>query len=241
MLPLYAVDKPGRRAVVTWALIGANTMVFIAELVYTSGLDPCLQAQLFYSWGLVPFSLTNGVQVSLQCSTGQLFVGSHTPLVYLTPFTSMFLHAGYLHLVGNMLFLFVFGGNIEARFGRIKFLASYLACGLAGGLAMILTSSVGGSINAYIPGVGASGAISGVMAAYLVLYPNSRIISIIGYFILPVRAFWFIGGWFLLQVLFQAGGIDTGVAYAAHIGGFMLGLGLAAIVRVTSVAVEPEL
>lgn len=234
MLPLYAVERPHRRATVTWALIGANVAVFLGELLYTNGLNPCLEGQLFYTYGLVPYSLTSGVQLTLQCSTGSLYAFGSSPTVYLTLFTSMFIHSGYLHIAGNMLFLFVFGGNIEAGFGRARYLASYLACGLAGGLAMTAFSLAAGPPNIYIPGVGASGAISGVMAAYLVLYPRTPIISVVGYFIMPVRAFWFIGVWFVLQVLFQLGGVNTGVAYAAHIGGFALGLGLAAVFRATS-------
>jgi membrane associated rhomboid family serine protease len=231
VLPLYAVERPGRRASVTWALIGANIVVFLGELLYTNGLDPCLSSQLFYAYGLVPYSLTSGVQLSLQCSTGIPYIVGSTSFVYLTPLTSMFIHSGFWHIAGNMLFLFVFGGNIEAKFGRGWYLASYLACGLAGGVAMVMTSMLVGPPNIYIPEIGASGAISGVMAAYLVLYPRTRIISWIGYLIVPVRAFWFIGVWFLLQVLFQLGGVNTGVAYMAHIGGFTLGLVLAAVVR----------
>ncbi len=231
MFPLYAIDRPVRRAVVTWALIAANAVVFVGELVVTNGFDFCLSQQLFYVYGFVPYSLTNGVQLSFQCSTGNLYAGSQTTVVYLTLLTAMFIHSGYLHLIGNMLFLFVFGPNVEARFGRLKYLASYLAFGLAGSAAMLVTSSVAGPPNIYIPEIGASGAISGVLAAYLVLLPNSRVLSAIGYFIMPVRAVWFIGAWFVLQVLYQLGGINTGVAYAAHIGGFILGLGLAALVR----------
>lgn len=240
MLPLYALERPYRRAMVTWALIGTNVAVFVGELLYTGGLNPCLGSQLFYALGLVPYSIMNGVHVSLQCSTGSLYATWHSPVVYLTLLTSMFVHAGYLHIFGNMLFLFVFGGNIEARFGRGRYLGSYLACGLAGGATMIATSVLAGPPNIYIPEVGASGAISGILAAYLVLYPKTPIISIIGYFIVPVRAFWFIGAWFALQVLFQLGGADTGVAYAAHIGGFVLGLALAAVVRTSTRANTPE-
>lgn len=231
MLPLYAVERPHRKAFVTWALIGVNIAVFLGELLYTNGLDPCLQTRLFYNYGLVPYSLVNGVQLSLQCSTGTLYATGTAPAVYLTLLTSMFIHTGYLHIAGNMLFLFVFGGNIEARFGRAGYLASYIACGLAGGAAMVVTSVAAGPPAVYIPSVGASGAISGVMAAYLVLCPRTPIISLIGYFIVPVRAFWFIGLWFLLQVLFQLGGVNSDVAYAAHIGGFALGLVLAGLVR----------
>jgi membrane associated rhomboid family serine protease len=239
VLPLYAVDRPERRAAVTWTLIAANVLVFLGELFYTSGLDPCLKGQLFYAYGLVPYSLANGVLLSPECGTGLVYAVGRSPAVYLTLLSSMFLHAGYLHLLGNMLFLFVFGGNIEARFGRSKYLASYLACGLAGGFGMLAASLAAGPPSIYVPGAGASGAISGVMAAYLVLFPNSRIISVVGYFIAPVRAFWFIGAWLVLQVLYQLSGIDTGVAYAAHIGGFVLGLGLAVVVRATSKVGEP--
>lgn len=174
------------------------------------------------------------MQLSLQCTTGYLYTAAHTPLVYMTTVTSMFIHTGYLHIGGNMLFLFVFGGMIEARFGRVRYLASYLASGLAGGAAMLAISLAAGPPSVYDPAIGASGAISGVMAAYLVLYPRTPIISMIGFFIIPIRAFWFIGAWFALQVLFQLGGVDTGVAYAAHIGGFVLGLAVAMFVRATS-------
>lgn len=224
----------------TWALIAANVAVFVGELLYTNGLDPCLGSRLYYAYGLVPYSLTHGVQLTLQCSTGDLYATGNS-LVYLTPITSMFIHTGFVHIGGNMLFLFVFGGNIEARFGRARYLASYLACGLAGGAAMVATSLAVGPPNIYVPAVGASGAISGVMAAYLVLYPRTRIISWILYFVFPVRAFWFIGAWFALQVLFQLGGVDTGVAYFAHIGGFALGLVVAAVVRATSRTAEEEI
>ena len=236
MLPLYAVDRPDRRAVVTWALIGANLTVFLGELITTNGLDPCLSSQLFYRYGLVPYSVANGVKLTLQCSTGNLYPSADS-LAPLTLLTSMFVHAGYLHIAGNMLFFFVFGGNIEARLGRGRYLAFYLACGLAAGLTMMGTSLAAGLQASVIPSIGASGAISGVMAAYLVLYPRTPIITWLGYFIIPVRAFWFILFWFGLQLLYQLGGIDTGTAYAAHIGGFVLGLVLAAAVKFTS---KPE-
>lgn len=234
MLPLYAVERPGRRAVVTWALIGANAAVFLGELISTNGLDPCLSSQLFYTYGLVPYSIANGVPLSFQCSLGAVYSTAATPFVYLTLLSSMFIHEGYVHITGNMLFLFVFGGNIEARFGRGKYLAFYLACGLAAGFAMVATSLAAGLQASVVPSLGASGAISGVMAAYLVLYPRARIVTWLGYFVIPVRAYWFILFWFALQLLFQVGGIDTGTAYAAHIGGFALGLVLAALVRLKS-------
>ena len=223
----------------TWALIGANAVVFLGELLYTDGLDPCLSSQLFYTYGLVPYSVMHGAQLSLQCSTGLLYA-TPSPLAYLTFLTSMFIHAGYVHIAGNMLFLFVFGANIEARFGRGRYLAFYLACGLAAGGTMIATSLAAGPSSVLSPSIGASGAISGVMAAYLVLYPRTSIFTLLGFFIVPVRAFWFILFWFALQLLFQLGGVDTGTAYAAHIGGFVLGLALAAAVRFGSKGKNPE-
>jgi rhomboid family protein len=241
VIPLYAVERPRRRPVVTWGLIAANLVVFAWEVIYTNGLDPCLAGQLFYTFGMVPYSLQHGVLLSLQCNAGVLHPSVATPLVYLTTISSLFIHAGYLHVGGNMLFLFVFGGNIEAAFGRVKYLFSYLACGIAGDALLMATTLASGQQGVFIPAVGASGAISGVMAAYIVLYPRTPILSIVGYFLLPVRAFWFIGFWFLLQVLYQFGGIDSGVAYAAHIGGFAMGLGLAAIVRSRHRIDEPDL
>jgi membrane associated rhomboid family serine protease len=220
--------------VVTYGLILVNAVVFLVELVTTNGFDPCLSGQLFYSFGLVPYSVLHGAQLSLQCSTGNVYIIGYSPTAYFSLLSSMFLHVSFLHIFGNMLFLFVFGPNIEARFGRPKYLGTYLACGLAGEAATIATALLTGSNDLYIPEVGASAAISGVLAAYLVLLPRSRVLSIIMFFLIPISAFWFIGGWFILQVLYQLGGIDTGVAYVAHFGGFALGLVIALAVRRTS-------
>lgn len=211
-----------------------NAVVFVGELITTGGLDSCLSGQLFYSFGLVPYSVLNGAQLSLQCSSGNIYIIGHSPAVYFSLLSSMFLHVSYLHIFGNMLFLFVFGPNVEARFGRPKYLATYLACGLAGEAATMATALWTSSNDLYIPELGASAAISGVLAAYLILLPRSRVLSIIMFFLIPISAFWFIGGWFLLQVLYQLGGIDTGVAYVAHIGGFALGLIITLAVRGTT-------
>ena len=182
----------------------------------------------------MPYSVTHGTLLSLDCGTGYLNPVGNAPGAYFTLLSSMFLHSGYLHIGGNMLFLFVFGDNIEARLGRPKFLALYFGAGLAGSLAVVATAVVAGGDALLIPGLGASGAISGVMAAYFVLYPNSRIISIVGYFVMPVRAVWFIGFWFLLQLLYQFLGLDTGVAYVAHLAGFAVGFVIALTVRSSS-------
>ena len=216
----------------TYGLILVNAVIFVGELIYTDGFDSCLTGQLFYAYGLVPYGVLHQSQLFYQCSPPGFGAVVNPTAAYSTLFTSMFLHASYLHIFGNMLFLFVFGPNVEALFGRGKYLVVYLASGLAGEAATIATAFWTGSNDLYIPEIGASAAISGVLAAYLLLLPRSRILSIIGYVVIPISAFWFIGGWFVLQVLYQAGGIDTGVAYVAHFGGFALGLVFGAVLRV---------
>ncbi|HMD79325.1 MAG TPA: rhomboid family intramembrane serine protease, partial [Nitrososphaerales archaeon] len=111
----------------TYGLIAANAIVFVGELIYTNGFDSCLTGQLFYSYGLVPFSVLNQAQLSLQCSSGHVFVTGYSPAVYFSVLSSMFLHVSYLHIFGNMLFLFVFGPNVESRLGRVKYFGTYLA------------------------------------------------------------------------------------------------------------------
>jgi membrane associated rhomboid family serine protease len=218
LLPLYDPTRPSKRPIINYGLILVNAAAFVYEVIVTSNFDPRQTADLFYRLGLVPYYLVN--------SFNGAGVG---PLV--TPITSMFLHADVLHLAGNMLFLFVFGGNVEDSFGHNKYLGFYLAAGIAGGLAQTFLSLAAGPPDIYASSIGASGAISGVMAAYLVFFPRARIVSYLGYFIIPVRAFWFVGLWFLLQLIFFLGGANTGVAYGAHIGGFIAGLAIAAVAR----------
>jgi hypothetical protein len=140
----------------------------------------------------------------------------------------MFMHGGYLHIIGNMLFLFVFGDNLEDRFGRTRYLLMYIGWGFAAALmhSLYAVSAGGGDI----PAVGASGAISGVMGAYLVMFPRARVLTLIfAFFITTVRipAIAFIPFWFILQVIYALIGVPGGVAYLAHIGGFIAGLGTA--------------
>ncbi len=146
----------------------------------------------------------------------------------------MFFHASIWHIAGNMLFLFVFGDNVEDTLGHKKYISFYLLAGIAGGLTQVFISLARGPPDIYISSVGASGAISGVLAAYLVFFPKARVLSLLGYFIIPIQAFWFIGLWFLLQLLLASGGADTGVAYAAHLGGFAFGLAAAGVARLFS-------
>jgi membrane associated rhomboid family serine protease len=156
-----------------------------------------------------------------------------------TLFTSMFMHAGWLHLLGNMLFLYVFGDNVEDAFGHIGYLVFYVISGLIASLAHIMSifflPTIGNligmpnTLDLYVGVVGASGAISGVLGAYLVLYPKAKIIALVFYFILPIPAIVFLGYWFIMQWFYGFFDISGGVAYWAHIGGFIVGMILALI------------
>jgi membrane associated rhomboid family serine protease len=156
-----------------------------------------------------------------------------------TLFTSMFMHASWLHLLGNMLFLFVFGDNVEDVFGHAGYLVFYLFSGVLASVAYIMSIFFAPTIGSLVgvsqipdltAGVlGASGAISGVLGAYLVLYPKAKIISLVFFFILPVPAIIFLGFWFVMQWVYGFFDISGGVAYWAHIGGFIVGMTLALI------------
>ncbi|PMB75029.1 MAG: rhomboid family intramembrane serine protease [Candidatus Bathyarchaeota archaeon] len=157
-----------------------------------------------------------------------------------TLFTSMFMHANWFHLFGNMLFLFVFGDNVEDAFGHVGYLMFYLICGLAADFAHIFVTLYAPQISRMIGFqvaatsldegvVGASGAISGVLGAYFLLYPKAIVLTLFFYVILPVPAFIFLGIWFLLQWVYVAFDLSGGVAYFAHIGGFIAGMILALI------------
>jgi membrane associated rhomboid family serine protease len=195
-----------------------NIIVFLVEYFYTNGFNGFLTEILFLKYGLVPYVF----YVSLE---------TFNPQGILTVLTSMFMHADIAHIAGNMLFLFVFGGRIESAFGHGKYLLFYLFCGIAGAFVHTFISMQYGYPYFLIPTVGASAAISGVLGAYLVTYPESNIIAIVGYFILPARAFWFIGLWFLIQLLYVFAGISNGIAYWAHIGGFVSGALIALLFR----------
>jgi membrane associated rhomboid family serine protease len=151
-----------------------------------------------------------------------------TPIsVYLTLIVSMFMHGGFAHLAGNMLYLFVFGDNVEDRIGRVRFLLFYLFCGVVASLAHVLASKWTGQDLA-VPSLGASGAISGVLGAYLLLFPKRRVRVIAIWFIVAVPAWAAVGIWFVFQLInglgYLGGGTGGGVAYAAHVGGFVAGL-----------------
>ena len=214
MIPLRDTIPSRRAPVVTWSIIAVNLAVFLYELT----LDPHSLQQLFHVAGLVParytvLAGTPGVDVPLD---------SYWPLV-----TSMFLHGGWGHFLGNMWMLWIFGDNVEDRLGPVRYLVFYFITGIAAGVTHWLTNP-----DSIIPTVGASGAISGVLGAYLVLFPQARIIAVLPILFFPyffaVPAVVFLGVWFLTQLLSGslAGlgpGDLRGVAWWAHVGGFIAG------------------
>ncbi|HWR64908.1 MAG TPA: rhomboid family intramembrane serine protease [Bellilinea sp.] len=203
MLPI-GDDDSARRVVpvVTYALIAINVLVFLLEL--TSG-------QAFIeTWAFVPSRFLADPAADFP-----------------TIFTSMFMHGGWLHLLSNMLYLWIFGDNVEDRFGHVKFIIFYLACGVAAMFAQLAFST-----TSSVPNLGASGAIAGVLGAYLVMFPRGRVSVMMGRGVIPMSALIVIGLWFVLQVISGVGslgaaGDEGGVAYMAHIGGFVAGLALA--------------
>jgi len=215
VIPLHAddTDDPTNALpVATIGIIVVNVLVFLYEFSLS---DPAFNT-FVNAWSLVPCEFTS------QCP---VYPGTPNPF-WLTLFSSMFLHAGWDHILGNMLFLGVFGMHVERAMGPVRFVAFYLVCGMGANAAEILTST-----GSNVPGLGASGAISGVLAAYLVLYPGSRIRTLIPlvfiYRIADVPAWVFIGLWFLLQLfesVISLSDTSGGVAYSAHVGGFLTGL-----------------
>jgi len=191
-------------------LIAANVFAFVPLLLYIFFSDvPAINH--FANWVYDNFTLV----------PADIVQGKHLH----TLLTSMFLHADILHIAGNMLYLYIFGDNVEEAFGHLRFLGFYFVCGLAADLVHIL--SITSSMELLIPTLGASGAISGVMGAYLLLYPNARIETLTLTFVITVisvPAVFFLGFWFLLQLLYTWAGIGGNVAYWAHIGGFVAGM-----------------
>jgi membrane associated rhomboid family serine protease len=209
MIPLRDVIPSRTTPVVTIAVIALNTIVFLYQFTLGSSVD----AFVLY-WGLVPAAFS-----------------------WVTVVTSMFLHGGLLHFGGNMLYLWIFGDNVEDRMGHGRFVAFYLLCGAAAALTQTVTDP--GSV---IPMVGASGAIAGVMGAYFVLYPHSRILTLVPIFffiqLIEVPAIFFLGLWFVMQFLSGLGSNATtagepggGIAFWAHIAGFATGIGTVALFK----------
>jgi membrane associated rhomboid family serine protease len=216
---------------INYVLIAINILVF----VYFQG---CGTNDIFtYSFSLVPEEITTGKDIITDdrvfydpISNEQFYVTGLQPTpisVYLTFFTSIFMHGSLAHILGNMLFLFIFGDNIEHRIGHLRYLFFYFISGILASAAQIIVTYVIGG-NPLIPTLGASGAISGVMGAYLVLYPKKRVKVIMFYFLTEVPAVVVIGLWFAFQIINGIGMLGSaaegGIAYGAHIGGFIAGL-----------------
>jgi len=233
MFPLHDENERGHGpAFVTLAIIALNVFVFFV----LQGAGASVDGNAF-TWGFaaVPYEITNGVDlVGPQPITvdGQPFQVPHEPgpdPIWLTLLTSIFMHGGLLHLGGNMLFLWIFGDNVEHRVGHVVYAIFYLAAGVVASWAQILVNT-----DSIIPTLGASGAIAGVMGAYLVLFPGNRVLVLLIRFPVWVPAIVAIGMWAALQVLggFGAPTEAGGVAYMAHIGGFVAGLVGGALFRV---------
>src|SRR6266487_7934 len=202
MIPI-GDDDSGRRLtpVVTYVLIALNALVFFLEL---NNGDAFIER-----WSFVPSRF-------LANPTGD----------FATVFTSMFMHAGWVHLLGNMLYLWIFGDNVEDRLGHGLFFVFYIVCGLAASFAQTLVS-----LGSNVPNLGASGAIAGVLGAYIVMFPHERVNVLLGRAIVPMSALIVIGFWIVIQVFSQIGAFAAssqteggGVAYMAHIGGFIAGV-----------------
>ena len=217
MIPLKDDNPTTTTPFVTVGLVAINVAVFVYELM----LPPEALETFVYKMAVIPAEVTQGVSL-----------GPHLP-VGLTLLTSMFLHGGPMHLVGNMLYLWIFGNNVEDQTGHLRFVLFYLICGLAAAGTQILVSP-----SSQVPMIGASGAIAGVLGAYMLLFPHARVLTLIPIFIfirlVYLPAALMLGFWFVYQLLLSGiGGPPEGggVAFFAHIGGFVAGMILIWIFR----------
>ncbi len=209
---------------VTYALVGINVLVFVL-------LQQMGENQFTYAWSYVPREITTGQDLigSFNVGGGQVRLFDSPKPIYLTLISAMFMHGGFSHIGGNMLYLWIFGDNVEDRMGHAKFLAFYLLTGLLASLAQI---AVGPS--SIIPNLGASGAIAGVLGAYLILFPKKGVRVMMGYSVTMVPAIVVVGLWGLMQFIGgfgQVGREGGGVAYMAHVGGFIAGMVLVFLFR----------
>jgi membrane associated rhomboid family serine protease len=203
-IPLKDENPTQRFPIVTVILIALNILIFLYQVFSPQGLEYHV-----FRMGAIPYEITHFTTVTF-------FPRIAPPLTLLT---SMFIHGGILHLFGNMLYLWIFGNNIEDFLGPFRFILFYLISGLGASLIHIAFHP-----SSRVPMIGASGAIAGVLGAYFLLYPEARVLTLVLIWILPVPAFIILGLWFVAQVMNI--GIGGGVAWFAHIGGFLIGLGL---------------
>ncbi len=217
MIPLKDTVPSRRFPIVNTLLIAVNVFVFFVELSQGTNLK-----QFIYNFGAIP--------------SRYFYLKAHYPHQllnrFLPIFTSMFLHGGWFHLIGNMLYLWIFGDNVEDRMGHFRYLLFYLLSGIGAGLFHIYTNA-----HSTVPSIGASGAIAGVLGAYFILFPFSRILTLVPFFFfwtfLEIPAFFFLGFWFLMQffsgttaLLLAGDKAAGGIAWWAHIGGFITGITL---------------
>jgi membrane associated rhomboid family serine protease len=218
MIPLKDNIPTRRLPVVTWGIIGINLYVFVKGFL----LGPWASQRVIMYYGMIPCGLTGNCEI-----VGRAFSSE------VTLFTSMFVHAGFFHFAGNMLYLWIFGNNVEDSMGKVRFASFYLLCGFGAALAQTLRNPV-----SRIPMVGASGAVSGILGAYLLLFPHARVLTLIplGFFtqLAEIPALIVLGFWILVQVFnglltfnFEGGG----VAWFAHIGGFAGGMVLIGVFK----------
>ncbi len=205
-IPYRDANPSGTVPYVTVGLIVVNALVFLAEVTASRPGD------LFVRYGLTPGEFLSSWR------TGGVLSHALVPL-----FTNIFMHAGWMHLAANMLYLWIFGDNVEDRLGHAEFLVFYLICGIMSSLAHVIAVPGSG-----MPLIGASGAISGILGAYVVCFPRARVWVLVFFRPTEIRAAWFIGIWFAIQLFLGIAGVKSGggggVAYMAHIGGFVIGL-----------------
>jgi membrane associated rhomboid family serine protease len=208
-LPLKDDNPTSTFPLITLGLILANGLVFYHQM----SLDTVESQNFIFKWGAIPYQIHHGEVL-------REFPEIPLPL---TIFSSMFLHGGFLHLFGNMLYLWIFGNNIEDTLGHLRFLLFYLVCGLVAGLAQVFSNP-----ESTVPMIGASGAVAGVLGAYLLLFPGARILTLFFIFIfikfVRLPALVVLGFWFFIQLLGVWGGSISNVAFFAHVGGFIAGL-----------------
>ena len=207
MIPLRDTNPTQKTPIVTITLIVLNVLIYLYEWLLSP--EPAQMMAFFDQWAIIPTQLTHNFGPEA-----------------ITLFSAMFLHGSWVHLGGNMLYLWIFGDNIEDRMGRGRFIIFYLLGGLAASVAQIVIDP-----NSTVPNVGASGAIAGVLGGYLILYPTARILTLVFRFITQVPAYVVLGFWFVLQLFQGIGSLSVmtdaqqgGVAFFAHVGGFVAGM-----------------
>ena len=250
VIPVHDVNPLRRTPIVTIALVVANIVVFLLTLGPQSGDTAagqlCRQAEFYDHYAAIPREMIDNQPLrrvptgdvgavggnEVSCETAR---PSYHKIPALSVLSAMFLHGGWLHLLGNMLFLWIFGNNVEDRFGRIRYLLFYLLCGYVAAYGFALADP-----DSTTPLIGASGAIAGVLGAYIVLFPRARVWSLVPVlFFIPLRlpAWLVLGLWFVLQWFYSAGHAVSaagGVAYLAHVVGFVTGMLLALVIRATT-------